>query len=80
MAQEKAPQLSFTRIVGSTEVTCTVCGQINPTPLEGNRHFAAQHSEKLCPATKRRIVKTNEVSADRARRHAATSVKVKAGS
>jgi hypothetical protein len=78
MEREKAAQLSFTRIAGVMKVACTVCNQLSDTPIEGNRHFAATHPEKLCPATKQRIAKTNRASKTKAPRPVAASVKDKA--
>jgi hypothetical protein len=80
MAREKAPQLSFTRIAGIKEVACSICSHLSDTPIEGNRHFALVHPEKLCPATKLRIATVRPASTAKAPRHAAKSVKAKASS
>ena len=80
MGRQETPQLSFTRIAGVKEVACSVCNHLSDTPIEGNRHFAAAHPEKLCPATKRRIATVRLASTARAPRPAAKNVKAKAAS
>jgi hypothetical protein len=80
MAREKAPQLSFTRIAGVKEVACSVCNHLSDTPIEGNRHFAAAHPEKLWPTTMKRLATVRLASTARAPRPAAKNVKAKAAS
>lgn len=48
MAGKKTPQLSWSRVAGSSQVACSVCNQLSDTPILGNIHFATVHPEKLC--------------------------------
>lgn len=75
MGRSASPQLTFTRISGSPEVSCTVCGALNASPIAGNIHFILCHKEKLCPATKKRIATASPVSKAKAPHPAAKSAK-----